>query len=159
MDSSERRADPAGPESAARRRAMAAFAAAGIAEFEACDLVARAAETATDLRPPEAGLVMVRGRIGGDGAAFNLGEATVARASVRLAQGPVGHAYRLGRDTRTARLAAVADALWQAPATRAGIEASIVRPVEDRLAAEADLSSRRAAATRVDFFTLVRGED
>ena len=38
------------------------------------------------LREPENGLVMVRGRIGGDGAPFNLGEATVSRAVIRLAR-------------------------------------------------------------------------
>ena len=51
-----------------------------------------------ELRAAESGLVMVRGRIGGDGAPFNLGEATVTRATVRLASGEVGFAYVLGRD-------------------------------------------------------------
>lgn len=36
----------------------------------------------TELRPAETGLVMLRGRIGGDGAPFNAGEATVTRAAV-----------------------------------------------------------------------------
>ncbi|RYD83147.1 MAG: phosphonate C-P lyase system protein PhnG, partial [Sphingomonadales bacterium] len=36
------------------------------------------------VRGPESGLVMIRGRIGGGGAPFNLGEATVSRATVRL---------------------------------------------------------------------------
>ncbi len=56
-----------------------------------------------DLREPENGLVMVRGRIGGDGAPFNLGEATVSRAAVRLATGEVGFGYALGRDRRKAQ--------------------------------------------------------
>ena len=34
------------------------------------------------LRAPETGLVMVRGRIGGTGAPFNVGEMTVTRCSV-----------------------------------------------------------------------------
>lgn len=143
---------------AGRRRAMAAFAAATPGELAAAidpDHVTRA----RDLRPAEAGLVMLRGRIGGDGGAFNLGEATVARASVRLEGVGVGHGYRLGRDVTAARLGAIADALWQAEATRAMIERRLVEPVERRLAAEADTASRRAAATRVDFFTMVRGED
>nr|WP_269812739.1 phosphonate C-P lyase system protein PhnG [Aurantimonas marina] len=69
----------------------------------------RSSQPATTLRAPEAGLVMRRGRIGG-GAPFNLGEACVARASVRLASGEVGHAMVLGRDTDHARLAAFFDA-------------------------------------------------
>lgn len=142
----------------ARRRAMAAFAEA-TAEELALALEPYLAEAgAEDLRPPEAGLVMLRGRIGGDGAAFNLGEASVSRASVRLASGGIGHAYRLGRDVSAARLAAIADALWQADGHRGAIEARLVVPVESRIAAERDRASRRAAATRVDFFTMVRGE-
>ena len=62
---------------------------------------------------PENGLVMVRGRIGGDGGAFNLGEATVSRAAVRLAAGEVGFGYTLGRDRQKARLIALCDALVQ----------------------------------------------
>lgn len=145
-------------ETASRRRAMAAFAAATPAELAAAFDAATIAG-ARDLRPAEAGLVMVRGRIGGGGSAFNLGEATVARASIRLADGQTGHAYRLGRDVAAARLAAIADALWQDPARRPSIEAALVAPVEARLAAAGDAASRRAAATRVDFFTMVRGED
>jgi alpha-D-ribose 1-methylphosphonate 5-triphosphate synthase subunit PhnG len=143
----------------ARRRAMAAFAEATAEELGGALTAFDEAAGARDLRPAEAGLVMLRGRIGGDGAPFNLGEATVARASVRLDDGSVGHAYRLGRDVGAARLAAIADALWQRPATRSAIEAALVRPVEARRADEARLMSLRAAATRVDFFTMVRGED
>src|SRR5437762_13806386 len=66
-----------------------------------------------DLRDPENGLVMVRGRIGGDGAAFNLGEATVSRAAVRLSSGEIGFGYVLGRDKAKARMIALCDALIQ----------------------------------------------
>lgn len=110
------------------------------------------------LRAPETGAVMVRGRTGGTGAPFNLGEMTVTRCSVRLDCGAVGHAWVQGRDKAHATRAAVADALMQteaAPRIRAG--------VLDVLAAEAEAArsarAGKAAATRVDFFTLVRGED
>ena len=65
----------------------------------------------------------------------------------------------LGRDTGKARLAAIADALWQAPETQGRIEAEIVAAVEARLAVSATSKAARVAATKVDFFTLVRGED
>jgi alpha-D-ribose 1-methylphosphonate 5-triphosphate synthase subunit PhnG len=138
---------------------MAAFAEATFEELGQALEPIEAAHGAVDLRWPEAGLVMLRGRVGGNGNPFNLGEASVARASVRLASGEVGHAYVLGRDVGRARLAAIADALWQAPSTRAGIETEIVARVEERLAAAAAQKTARAAATKVDFFTLVRGED
>ena len=68
------------------------------------------------LRGPEAGLVMVRGRAGGGGAPFNLGEMTATRCTVRTEAGFVGHAYVAGRNERQAELAALADALLQDPA-------------------------------------------
>lgn len=110
------------------------------------------------LRPPEIGSVMVRGRTGGVGAAFNLGEITVTRASVRLAGGAVGHAWVQGRDKAHATRAAIADALMQTDAALA-----LRRNVLDVLAAEAATAqaarAARAATTKVDFFTMVRGED
>jgi len=60
-----------------------------------------AAPSYTCLRPPEVGLVMLRGRAGGGGRRFNLGEICITRASVRLEDGRTGHSHRTGRD-RTA---------------------------------------------------------
>lgn len=112
-----------------------------------------------ELRRPETGLVMLRGRIAGQGARFNLGEATVTRASVRLPSGEVGASYILGRDAERARLAAMVDALWQRDDYRAAVEAHVLAPLRERQEAERQARAARTAATRVDFFTLVRGED
>lgn len=111
------------------------------------------------LRGPEIGLVMVRGRIGGGGAPFNLGEATVSRATVRLDSGLVGHGHVLGANLKRAKLAAVFDALWQDPGHREIVEAQLLQPVEARIAEEKRKKLEEVAATRVDFFTMVRGED
>src|ERR1700754_5116818 len=109
------------------------------------------------IRGPETGLIMLRGRTGGGGAPFNLGEATVSRASVRIASGEVGHGYCLGRDTDKARLIAVIDALFQREPGH--VEFAILRPLNDT-AYWADKKRRdETAATKVDFFTMVRGED
>lgn len=143
----------------ARRRVMGLCAQAAATELEqALDTLGVSATDATDLRRPEIGLVMARGRIGGDGAPFNVGEVSVARAAVRLASGETGFAYQLGRDTAKARSAAILDALWQMPARQKGVE-SALEPVRQRLAEQAKQAGRRTAATRVDFFTLVRGQD
>jgi alpha-D-ribose 1-methylphosphonate 5-triphosphate synthase subunit PhnG len=154
---------PADPQSeptefAARRRAMALVARARRAEL------APIAECwpdhgARELKPTESGLVMLRGRIGGDGAPFNLGEATVTRAIVELPTGERGFACILGRDAEKAQLAAIVDALWLRQASRGDVETVILAPIAERLAAEAAKTRAEAAATRVDFFTLVRGED
>jgi alpha-D-ribose 1-methylphosphonate 5-triphosphate synthase subunit PhnG len=106
------------------------------------------------LRGPETGLVMLRGRAGGDGAAFHLGEMTVTRCSVRLACGTVGHAYRAGRDARAAELSALLDALLQDPARRPALHAAVIAPLAQAERDAADAASRKAAATRVEFFAM-----
>ncbi len=106
------------------------------------------------IRGPEAGLVMLQGRAGGSGAAFNLGEATVARCTVRSAAGHVGHAYCLGRDLRQAELAAAIDAGLQEAARRAALQAAVIAPLAAAQAAARAQDARRAAATQVQFFTM-----
>lgn len=110
------------------------------------------------LRPAEVGLVMIQGRMGGDGAPFNLGEATVTRASIHVENGATGVSYLLGRAPEAAEAAALLDALWQDPALRLAVEEALA-PIRRRLAAEAAKDDADAAASTVDFFTLVRGED
>lgn len=111
-----------------------------------------------DLRRAEPGLAMVRGRMGGTGAPFNLGEATVTRAAVRLEDGTTGFAWLLGHDAERARAAALIDALGQLPDWQARIADVFVEPVRARLAADAKRQREETAATRVNFFTLVRGD-
>lgn len=110
------------------------------------------------LRAPEVGAVMVRGRIGGDGDAFNLGEMTVTRCSLALEGGVVGHAHVQGRDKGHALRAAVLDALLQSP-EGASLRAAVLAPLRAEEAARRAARAAKAAATRVEFFTLVRGED
>jgi alpha-D-ribose 1-methylphosphonate 5-triphosphate synthase subunit PhnG len=110
------------------------------------------------LRPPEVGAVMVRGRIGGTGAPFNLGEMTVTRCALRLPDGTVGLAQVQGRDPAHAARAALVDALMQGPRADA-IRAGVLAPLAAAETAARTARAARAAATRVEFFTLVRGED
>ncbi len=140
-----------------RRAAMAVLANTDCAEIDA-RLGALALPQYDVLREPECGLVMVRGRIGGDGAAFNLGEATVSRAAVRISSGELGVGYALGRDRRKAELIALCDALMQSPDRRDAIEAAVLAPLRQRITAERLRVAAETAATRVDFYTLVRGE-
>jgi alpha-D-ribose 1-methylphosphonate 5-triphosphate synthase subunit PhnG len=134
---------------------MAVLARAELAALEQAVAALRDLPAWERLRGPETGMVMVRGRMGGSGRAFNLGEMTVTRCTVRLADGRVGHAYLAGRDGRRAELAALLDAaaLDEAMADRlAGLLDAMARAQaearEDR--------SRRAAATQVAFYGLVR---
>ncbi|PSH56478.1 phosphonate C-P lyase system protein PhnG [Phyllobacterium sophorae] len=111
------------------------------------------------LRQPHVGLVMVRGRAGGTGQVFNLGEMTVARASIRLADGTLGHGYVQGRDKRQAQLAAIVDALLQQPDRHEEIIAKVIEPLRQTEQARRIEKSRKAASTKVEFFTMVRGEN
>jgi alpha-D-ribose 1-methylphosphonate 5-triphosphate synthase subunit PhnG len=155
----ERQEIERGAATAGRRAAMAVLAEARLDEIErGLEAVVEPLQY-VDVRPPETGLVMLRGRIGGEGAPFNLGEATVTRATVRLPSGEVGFAYVLGRDQRKAQLSAVCDALWQSARYRDCLEQQLLAPIRSRLAAERAQRRGETAATRVDFFTLVRGED
>ncbi len=143
----------------ARRSAMAVLARASQRQLEDGLVAAGCSLEATDLRKPEVGLVMARGRISGTGRPFNVGEVAVTRAVVCLADGTVGHAYLLGQDRDRARLAAIADAHWQTPAGHAAIEAQIIAPVRQLLAEQEQRRRGEVAATQVDFFTMVRGDD
>ncbi|HZD26186.1 MAG TPA: phosphonate C-P lyase system protein PhnG, partial [Alphaproteobacteria bacterium] len=78
------------------------------------------------LRRPEIGLVMVRGRAGGSGNPFNLGEMTVTLCSVRTADGRTGHGYVAGRDRAHAETVAVLDAMLQDPARRDALMDQVV---------------------------------
>lgn len=110
----------------------------------------------TWLRPPETGLLMVRGRAGGTGDKFNLGEITITRCALRLESGVVGVAYVQGRSHRKAELAALADAFLQQDASHDKVQAELIEPLRVRLEAEAAKMQRKAQATRVEFFTLAR---
>jgi len=145
------------PQQTYRREAMSVLAHVETGRIAAC-LRALAVPAHETLRQPENGLVMVRGRIGGDGAPFNLGEATVSRAAVRLASGEVGFGYALGRDGEKARLIALCDALIQSEVFQSDVEQKVVAPLRQELAEARARQTAETAATRVDFYTLVRGE-
>ena len=150
---------PPPAEAGSRRAAMALLAQARTSEI-AQGLKALAQSLRyVELRPAATGLVMVRGRIGGDGAPFNLGEATVTRASVQLASGEIGFAYVLGREPEKARLAALCDALWQSDSHRSAVERHILTPIRARRERERVQLRAQTAPTRAEFFTMVRGED
>jgi alpha-D-ribose 1-methylphosphonate 5-triphosphate synthase subunit PhnG len=140
-----------------RKAAMAVLAHASAADI-AAHLAAVALPDHEDLREAENGLVMLRGRAGGDGAPFNLGEATVSRAAVRLGTGEIGFGYTLGRDREKARMIALCDALVQSDAFADDVEAKVIAPLRAALSARRDHKAAETAATRVDFYTMVRGE-
>lgn len=111
------------------------------------------------IRKPETGLVMVRGRMGGHGAKFNAGEATVTRCSVESQAGFTGHSYILGRSHHHARIAAEIDAELQDMEAQTIIMRDVITPLKQAHQAALKSEQEKVAATKVDFFTMVRGED
>ena len=90
----------------------------------------------TWLRKPESGLVMVRGRMGGEGVPFNLGEMTVTRCALPLV-----------------------DALHQRSEDHEAVRCEILLPLERSLEASRATAAAETAASRVEFFTMARGDN
>jgi alpha-D-ribose 1-methylphosphonate 5-triphosphate synthase subunit PhnG len=135
---------------------MAVLARATRAELEA--IAAQDTLPRHDLlKPAETGSVMIEGRAGGTGGRFNLGEATMTRCIVRIEGGTMGHAYALGRDKRKAMIAAVLDAMLQNEPKDGALHEAVAQ-LRDQQQAARTSASRKAAATKVEFFTMVRGE-
>lgn len=151
------------PEQAARRRWMSVLAKAGVAELEQRMPAIRAALGELPayrlIRRPEIGMAMVRARAGGTGRAFNLGEMTMTRCTLRTEDGQVGSAYVAGRSQRQAELAALIDALLQDAAHQAQLVALVIDPLARTQELHRNRRVERSTPTRVDFFTVVRGED
>lgn len=111
------------------------------------------------IRKPETGLTMLRGRLGGSGQPFNMGEMTLTRCAVRLDSGTLGVSYIAGRNKDHAITAALADALLQEEETRSRLQVQLITPLQIELNAQRTERAAQANSTKVDFFTMVRGED
>ncbi len=149
--------DPATAAVAERRRWMAVLARAGADEIAARLAVGPALPGWRVLRGPESGLVMLRGRVGGGGSPFSLGEMTVTRCTVRTGagtEGRTGHAYVAGRDGRQAELAAAVDALLQDASLHARLMQQVIAPLAAAQKLRRDAVAAKAAATRVQFFAM-----
>jgi len=110
------------------------------------------------VRQPEVGMLMLRGRVGGTGNPFNLGEATVVRSAVRLGDGPLGVSYSLGRDKHRSELAAIFDALLQDPLHHDQLQRELIVPLANAQAQASAAIQNKMASSKVEFFTFVRGE-
>lgn len=111
------------------------------------------------IRAPETGLVQLQGRMGGTGERFFAGDATLTRAAVRLSNGTVGYSWVLGRDKAHAERCALIDALMQQPIHFQTLLETLITPLEADRTARIAARQAEINASRVDFFTLVRGDN
>lgn len=111
------------------------------------------------LRPPETGLIMIQARAEGTGSPFRLGEMTVTRCTVQVEGGYRGTAYVMGRNRRHAELAALFDALLQDPFQQAFLLTQVIRRLSNTIRNRKAQMAQRIADTRVEFFTIVRGDE
>ena len=109
------------------------------------------------LRTPEIGSIMAQGRMGVTGDKFNIGEVTITRCSLKLNCGTIGHSYVQGRSKKKAEISALCDALMQTKMSKE-INKNIIIPLEKIKKDNKHKILSKAEATKVDFFTLVRGE-
>ena len=146
-----------------RKRRMAVLALANENDLEDAATRLSASFSYIFLRRPEAGLVMVEGRAGNSGRRFNVGEMLATRCVVRLERqdgaATEGYAFIQGNRPRHAELAAVFDALLQQEDQAEPLERSLIEPLAARRGEELRKRTEKTAATKVDFFNLVRGED
>lgn len=133
------------------------LARASRAELEAGIAGLHPSSVAETVRPAEMGMVMLRGRVGGTGDAFNIGEVTLVRCAIRVGAA-LGVGYALGRDKRKAELIALLDAALQDEAHSAQLIRDVVEPLQRTQQSRRDAQSQAAASSKVDFFTMVRGE-
>ena len=153
-----RMTEPLPAAQAARRDWLAVLARAGTEALEAHYQKAAPWPAVEPVRAPEIAMVMLRGRVGGTGEPFNFGEASLTRCALRLAGGSLGVGYALGRDRRKAELIALFDARLQDPSACRHAMEQVIEPLRQQQMLQRDAASRAAASTRVDFYTMVRGE-
>jgi len=145
-------------EQLARPAWIAVLARATLSELEGQLGAVGELATLIRVRPAEIGMVMLRGRVGGTGNAFNLGEASVVRCAVRFGEGALGVSYLLGRDKRRAELAACLDAMLQDPQHHDALQKNFIAPLALAQAQVRQRRQRAVADSKVEFFTLVRGD-
>ncbi|CAH0530299.1 phosphonate C-P lyase system protein PhnG [Vibrio hippocampi] len=111
------------------------------------------------IRQPEMGLAQVRARMGGTGRSFNMGDTTLTRAVVKLSSGEMGYSYLQGRNKAHAELAAVIDGLLQTQRFHESLTSTLIEPLAAIKQERDQQRAKEVASSKVDFFTMVRGED
>lgn len=142
-----------------RQQWMATLAMANTDELLLCSKTLVRKETFEDIRSAEVGLAQVRGRMGGTGSAFNLGDMSISRCVLRSSEGIYGYSYVSGRSKIHAQRAAELDAMLQSVNHHDEVMKVVIQTLLDEQQFKDRNRREKTESTRVNFFTLVRGED
>lgn len=146
-------------DTATRQRWIAALTHSDPAQLNARMQALKLTPDYETLRAPESGLVQIQARMGATGARFFAGDATLTRAAIRLQDGTLGYSWVLGRDKAHAERCAVIDALLQTHDHFQTLMETLIAPLEAERAARIAARHAEVNTSRVDFFTLVRGDN
>lgn len=111
------------------------------------------------LRAPQTGMVMAVARAEGSGEPFNLGEVSVTRCAIKLTTGQTGIGYVMGSSKEHSLHVALLDALAQVDDQYEDIKLKLIQPLQQKIEQRNQQQQQKTAATKVDFLTMVRGED
>ncbi|MBD1559239.1 phosphonate C-P lyase system protein PhnG [Vibrio sp. S9_S30] len=111
------------------------------------------------IRQAETGLIQVQSRMGSTGNPFNIGDMTVTRSVIKLPGGEMGYSYIKGRNKEHAHLAALIDALMQTETHCASLKQQVIEPLMAFMEEQTKVRRQHIATSKVEFFTMVRGED
>ena len=109
------------------------------------------------LKGPEVGLLMTNGRIHSTGRPFHLGEVSLTKCVLKDDQGLLGYGHIIGRNKQQAKAIALFDLALQRINSA---EPALIRlnAWKEEVAEIEAMESEAVEKTRVDFFTMVRGE-
>lgn len=144
---------------AGRQAWMATLAMVNTEALLLCSKTIVRKESFEDIRSAEVGLAQVRGRMGGTGNAFNLGDMTISRCVLRSSEGIYGYSYVSGRSKIHAQRAAELDAMLQSANHHDEVMTVVIQTLLDEQKKQDQKRREKTESTRVNFFTLVRGED
>lgn len=112
----------------------------------------------TILREPEIGLAQIRGKMANKGDVFNVGDTTITRASVQFKNDVVGHCYTMGRNLDKALTCAVIDGVLQHDQHNQVVMDAVIAPLQQAFIEKRKHRKQEIETSKVDFFTLVRGD-
>lgn len=142
-----------------RQRAMGVMAKSELKAISDCWQTLNITLDYDTIKPAQVGMAMVRAQAGTEGLVYNQGEMTVTRCVLQeKATQVMGVGYTQGRSKQKATLMAEVDLALQNASHQNDVIEKLVEPLEQAHQRAVAQQNKATDATKVDFFTMVRGE-